>query len=93
MFLFHTENYFNYLEAELGSSPVSSLGVISDGVISLHPNPLRDRSVLLHLLTEDSLELETFNSSLRANVSREKSEILSSLADVHKTTSGGFSCA
>jgi hypothetical protein len=48
----------NILHSELGSSPVSSLGVVSDSVISSHSDPLRNRTVLLDLLSKSSLELE-----------------------------------
>jgi hypothetical protein len=56
------------LQAELGSSPVSSLGVVSDGIASSHSDPLRDRAILLNLLSENALELETLDSSLKKNI-------------------------
>ena len=43
---------------------MSSLGVISDSVSGPHSDPLRDRTVLLDLLAERTLELETLDCSL-----------------------------
>ena len=60
------------LQAELSSSPVSSLGVVSDSVTSSHSDPLGNRAVLLDLLSQDSLELETLDSSLRKDIERVK---------------------
>ena len=53
------------LQTDLSSSPVSSLGVVSDSVTSSHSDPLRNRAVLLDLLTKRTLELETLDSSLK----------------------------
>ena len=46
------------LELELGPPPVAALGVVADGVAGPHPDPLRDRSVLLQLLCELDLDAE-----------------------------------
>ena len=62
------------LQAELSSSPVSSLGVVSDGVASSHSDPLRNRAVLLDLLTKRTLELETLDSSLKRESGQLKTE-------------------
>ena len=35
-------------EANLGSSPVSSLGIVSDFIVSSVPDPVGQRSVFLH---------------------------------------------
>eukprot|EP00297_Palpitomonas_bilix_P023054 CAMPEP_0113879140 /NCGR_PEP_ID=MMETSP0780_2-20120614/7070_1 /TAXON_ID=652834 /ORGANISM="Palpitomonas bilix" /LENGTH=78 /DNA_ID=CAMNT_0000865683 /DNA_START=519 /DNA_END=755 /DNA_ORIENTATION=- /assembly_acc=CAM_ASM_000599 len=48
----------NSLKAELGPPPVTSLGVVADGVVSLEPDPVRNRTVLLSLLGQDLLNLE-----------------------------------
>lgn len=54
--------YTRCLDVQLGSSPVSSLSVVSDGVVSLHSDPLRQRSVLLGGLSQLLLGLETLVS-------------------------------
>jgi hypothetical protein len=46
------------LDAQLGSSPVSSLGVVTDGVIRAKANPVRDRLVLLLLDGKSALGAE-----------------------------------
>lgn len=51
-----------HLDTQLGSSPVSSLGVVSDGVVSLQSDPLRQWSVLLGGLSQLLLDLETLVS-------------------------------
>ena len=38
------------LEAELGAAPVAALGVVADGVVSAHADPIRDGPVLSLLL-------------------------------------------
>jgi len=43
----------------------ASRGCSPDGVTSTHANPLRDRAVLLHLLREDLLNLESLVGWLR----------------------------
>jgi hypothetical protein len=48
------------LHAELGASPMSSLGIVSDSVTSLETDPLWQWSVLLLLLTQDFLGFEGF---------------------------------
>ena len=53
------------LQSELCSSPVSSLRVISDCVVSSHSDPLRNRAILLDLLSKNALEFERLDSSLR----------------------------
>ena len=56
-FLFRTN--LQCLEGvEFCSSPVTSLGVVADGVISAKTDPLRERTVLPHLLGEDTLNSE-----------------------------------
>merc|ERR1719150_776477 len=47
------------LEPEFCSPPVSPLCIISDLGICLEPKPVRNRSVLLHLLCELCLNLES----------------------------------
>lgn len=47
------------LQAQLSSSPVSSLGVVSDLVVSSQPDPLGERSVLLRSLGELLLDLKS----------------------------------
>ncbi len=51
-------------EAELGSSPVSSLSVVPDCVVSLVPNPVGHGSVLLNLLGKSHLLSERLNRTL-----------------------------
>lgn len=46
------------LQAQLGPSPVSPLGVVPDLVASFHPYPLWDRSVLLLLFGEKAFNPE-----------------------------------
>ena len=46
------------LELELGPPPVAALGVVADGVAGPHPDPLRDRTILLQLLRELGLDSE-----------------------------------
>lgn len=48
------------LDVELGTSPVAALGIVSDLVVSSHPDPVRDRSVLFLLLSENALGFESF---------------------------------
>ena len=43
------------LQTELGSTPVTTLGIVADLVVKLHPGPLGDRTILLHLLGKDQL--------------------------------------
>uniref|UniRef100_A0A0L0P0J1 Uncharacterized protein n=1 Tax=Candidozyma auris TaxID=498019 RepID=A0A0L0P0J1_CANAR len=50
------------LDVQLRSSPVSSLGVVSDGVVGLQSDPLRQRSVLLGSLAQFLLSLEALVS-------------------------------
>ena len=53
------------LDTQLSSSPVSSLGVVSDRVVSLQSDPLRQWSVLLLGLSQLLLDLETLVSLKR----------------------------
>lgn len=46
------------LDSEFGSSPVSSLVVIPDGISSSHSNPLGNRAVLFLLNTKGALGTE-----------------------------------
>ena len=41
-----------FSELDLGSSPVSSLRVVPDFIVSLVPDPVRQRSVLLDLFSQ-----------------------------------------
>lgn len=40
------------LESELGAAPVAALGVVADGIVGAHPDPVRDRPVLPLLLRQ-----------------------------------------
>jgi len=51
-----------YLESKLGTSPMSPLGIVPDGVTSPHPDPLGDGTVLLHLLGKFSFYAKSFQS-------------------------------
>jgi len=48
------------LQLQLGPSPVSPLGIVSDSVTSPHSNPLRNRTILLLSLGEFPLNNEGF---------------------------------
>ena len=61
------------LDVQFGSSPVSSLGVVANGVPGLHANPLRDRAVLLLLLAQDFLDFKRLLRWL-VSVLRERKE-------------------
>jgi hypothetical protein len=50
----------NNLQLQLGASPVTSLGIVSDLVASTHSNPLWDWSILLKLLCKLLLDSECF---------------------------------
>lgn len=52
------------LQLELGSSPMSPLGVVSNGVAGLHSNPLWDWTILLLLLRQFSLNSKGLVRSL-----------------------------
>ncbi|KND99779.2 hypothetical protein QG37_03198 [Candidozyma auris] len=52
------------LDVQLRSSPVSSLGVVSDGVVGLQSDPSRQRSVSLGSLAQFSLSSEALVSSV-----------------------------
>jgi len=45
-------------EANLGSSPVSSLGIVSDFIVSSVPDPVGQRSVFLHHVAHFYLSAE-----------------------------------
>jgi len=47
-----------HLELELGSPPVTPLGVVSDRVSGPHSDPLRNRPILLLLLSQHFLNLQ-----------------------------------
>ena len=47
------------LELELGPPPVPALGVVSDRVPGLHPDPLRNRTILLQLLGQLRFDTES----------------------------------
>lgn len=55
------------LQLQLGPSPVSPLGVISNGVTSPHSNPLRNRTILPLSLGEFPLDDEGFVRCLDRN--------------------------
>lgn len=48
-----------HLKLELRSSPMTPLGVVADRVASSHTNPLRNWSVLLLLLGQNFLDLQS----------------------------------
>ncbi len=50
--------HFITLDSKFGSSPVSSLGIVSDLVPGLEPEPLRHGPVLIDLFREDFLDPE-----------------------------------
>lgn len=52
------------LQLELGTAPMTSLGVVSDLIAGLHSDPLWNGSVLSLLLRENSLDLEGFMGRL-----------------------------
>jgi len=51
------------LKAELGSTPVTTLSVVADLVVQLHPGPLRDGTVLFHLLGQFQLNTKRLMGS------------------------------
>ncbi len=51
------------LKAELGSTPVTTLGIVADLVVELHPGPLRDGTVLFHLLGQFQLNTKRLMGS------------------------------
>ena len=53
------------LQLELGPPPVAALGVVADRVAGPHPDPLRDRSVLLQLLGQLDLDAESLVGRLK----------------------------
>lgn len=56
------------LQLQLGSSPMSPLGIVSDRVTGLHANPLRYGSVLLLLFSKLPLDSESLVRSLREHL-------------------------
>lgn len=54
------------LEAELGAAPVAALGVVADGVVSAHPDPVRDGPVLPLLLRQLLLDHESLVGRLNS---------------------------
>ena len=48
-----------FLQTQLGSSPMSSLGVVPDFIASFHSNPLRNGTILLSFLGQESLDSES----------------------------------
>ena len=52
------------LQSNLGSSPVSSLRIVPDPVVSAHTNPIRDGSVLLEFLCESLLRTKCLVAGL-----------------------------
>lgn len=53
------------IDTKLCSSPMSSLGIVSNFVISFVTEPVWKRSVLFGLLDKSLLDLKTFYSTLR----------------------------
>jgi len=53
------------LEVKLGASPVSSLGVVSDGVVSSQTDPLGNGTVLLLSFGELQLLVKRFVGRLK----------------------------
>ena len=47
------------LQAELGAAPVAALGVPTNSVVGAHADPLRNLTVLRHLLRERPLRAES----------------------------------
>lgn len=60
------------LELKLGTAPMTTLGVVSNGVVSLQTNPLRDWTILLHLFGQTALEPVGFVSRLSKEIKRNK---------------------
>ena len=60
-FSFGTHCPSEYSETNLGSSPVSSLGIVSDFVVSFVPDPVGQGSVALDLCTHGSFSPERFD--------------------------------
>jgi hypothetical protein len=54
------EIYIGYLKTELSSSPVTALGIVTNGVVGSETDPVWDWSVLLLLLSQNSLNFEGF---------------------------------
>ena len=48
------------LQAKLGATPVTALGIVPDGVAGAHPNPLGDGAILALLLGQRALGAEGF---------------------------------
>eukprot|EP00591_Stephanopyxis_turris_P012820 CAMPEP_0195516618 /NCGR_PEP_ID=MMETSP0794_2-20130614/8047_1 /TAXON_ID=515487 /ORGANISM="Stephanopyxis turris, Strain CCMP 815" /LENGTH=62 /DNA_ID=CAMNT_0040645265 /DNA_START=51 /DNA_END=239 /DNA_ORIENTATION=- len=46
------------LQTNLCAAPVAALDVVTDGVVRLQAEPLGDRAVLAHLLSESALGAE-----------------------------------
>lgn len=55
------------LQTQLRSPPVSSLRVVPDFVTSFHPDPLRNRAILLLFLGQESLDSESLVRRLRGD--------------------------
>lgn len=49
----------DFLQTQLGSSPVSPLGVVPDFITSFHPNPLGNGPILLLFLGQEPLDPES----------------------------------
>merc|ERR550534_928702 len=54
------EEHLMDLELELGSSPVTPFGVVTDRVARSHSDPLRDGPILLLLLRQHLFNLQSF---------------------------------
>ncbi|KAL7135645.1 hypothetical protein ABFS83_11G112000 [Erythranthe nasuta] len=66
------------LEAELGAAPMAALGVVADGVVGAHADPVRDRPVLPLLLRQLLLYHERFVRRLQITHTNSISSVLKS---------------
>lgn len=48
------------LQVELGASPVSALGIVSDSVVGAETEPLRNWPILFKLFAQFALDVECF---------------------------------
>jgi len=54
-----------HLQSKLGTAPVTTLGIVLDGIVSAKPDPLWKGTVLTHLLGKSALGAECFLGWLR----------------------------
>jgi hypothetical protein len=57
--VFHSMLDFFFLKTKLGTTPMTSLGVILDGIVSTETNPLRKRTVLSLFLGKGAFGTES----------------------------------